>query len=321
MAPRLVTIFGGSGFLGRHLVRRLAASGARVTVGVRNPDRALFLQPMGDVGQITPVAANVRDEASVIAAVEGADAVVNLVGILYETRRQTFAQIHAQGAERVAQAARSAGAKRLVQVSAIGADPHSVSAYARSKAAGETAVKAAFPEATIMRPSILFGPEDDFFNRFAALARLFPVLPLFGGGATKFQPVYVGDVADAIVKALEDGEAQGKTFELGGPKVYSFQELMALMLAEIGRKRLLLKLPFFLADLMGAVLERLPRLPGKGPPLTRDQARLLRYDNVVSKDAPGLTELGIAPTACEIILSTYLDRFRRSGRFGGARPG
>ena len=320
MTPSMVTVFGGSGFLGRHLVQRRAATGARVTVAVRNPESALFLKPMGDVGQITPVGADVRDGPAVAAAVQGADWVVNLVGILYETRRQSFSAIHAQGAERIAKAAKAAGAKRLVQVSAIGANRHSSAAYARSKAAGEAAVAAAYPAATILRPSIIFGPEDDFFNRFAAMARVSVALPLFGGGETRFQPVYVGDVAAAVVKALTDEGTAGTTYELGGPRVYSFRQLMTLMLAEIGRKRILLPLPFFVADAMGAVLQSLPLPFGMAPPLTGDQAKLLRYDNVVSADAPGLADLGIAPTACEIILPTYLDRFRRHGRFE-ASPG
>ncbi|MCH6576919.1 MAG: complex I NDUFA9 subunit family protein [Proteobacteria bacterium] len=320
MTPSMVTVFGGSGFLGRHLVQRLAATGARVTVAVRNPESALFLKPMGDVGQITPVGADVRDGPAVAAAVQGADWVVNLVGVLYETRRQSFSAIHAQGAERIAKAAKAAGAKRLVHVSAIGANRHSSAAYARSKAAGEAAVAAAYPAATILRPSIIFGPEDDFFNRFAAMARVSVALPLFGGGETRFQPVYVGDVAAAVVKALTDEGTAGTTYELGGPRVYSFRQLMTLMLAEIGRKRILLPLPFFVADAMGAVLQSLPLPFGMAPPLTGDQAKLLRYDNVVSGDAPGLADLGIAPTACEIILPTYLDRFRRHGRFE-ASPG
>ncbi|MCH8096231.1 MAG: complex I NDUFA9 subunit family protein [Proteobacteria bacterium] len=322
MTPSLVTVFGGSGFLGRHLVRRLAARGARVTVAVRNPESALFLKPMGDVGQITPVGADVRDGPAVVAAVQGADWVVNLVGVLYETRRQSFGAIHAQGAERIAKAAKAAGAKRLVHVSAIGADRHSSAAYARSKAAGEAAVAAAYPAATILRPSIIFGPEDEFFNRFAAMARVSVALPLFGGGETRFQPVYVGDVADAVVEALTDEGTAGTTYELGGPRVYSFRQLMELILAEIGRKRILLPLPFFVADAMGsvaeamvAVLQSLPLPFEVAPPLTGDQAKLLRTDNVVSGDLPGLADLGITPTACEIILPTYLDRFRRHGRF------
>lgn len=319
MALGMVTVFGGSGFLGRHLVRRLAQAGIRVTVAVRDPEGAKFLMPMGDVGQIAAVAADIQNAASVEAAVEGADGVVNLVGILYQTRRRRFDAIHVAGAERVAKAAAAAGAKRMVQVSAIGADADSTSAYARTKAAGEAAVRAAFPDATVIRPSIVFGPEDDFFNRFAQIACLAPALPLFGGGTTRFQPVYVGDVAEAISKVLDLDDAKGKTYELAGPKVYSFAELMGLMLAEIGRRRLLVSLPFFMADIMGAVLQYVPSVVVKGPILTPDQARLLRHDNVASGRFPGLEQLAIKPTSCEVILPTYLDRFCRGGRLGSAQ--
>ena len=334
MAHRRVTVFGGSGFIGRHLVQRLAADGATVRVAVRDPERALFLKPMGDVGQIVPVRADLRDEARVSAAVAGSQAVVNLVGILYETRHHGFADIHYRGAERVAQAARAAGVERLVQVSAIGAGPHAPSAYARSKAAGEAAVLKAFPEATIVRPSVVFGPEDDFFNRFAALARLLPALPVFGcgppklvlsgagaprldlygGGGTKFQPVYVGDVAEAIMKILGDPATQGKTYQLGGPRLYSFKALMELVLREIGRRRFLVPVPFFVAEIQAAFLGLLPK-----PPLTRDQVRLLKSDNVVPDDALTLADLGIEPTAAEVILPTYMDRFRPHGRWSAER--
>ena len=310
MAIKRVTVFGGSGFIGRHLVQRLARAGARVTVAVRSPRHADFLRPRGDVGQIAPVAADVLDEAAVAAAVAGADGVVNLVGIMYPRGRYGFDAVHAEGAEVVAKAAAAAGVPRLVQVSAIGADANSPSAYARSKAAGEAAARAAFPGATILRPSVLFGPEDDFFNRFAAMARLSPALPLFGGGETKYQPVYVGDVADAIVKGLTDPAAAGKTFELGGPTIYTFEELMRLVLAETEREAMLLPVPFFVADLIGTFA---PLFPLGDPLLTRDQAKLLRIDNVVSADALGFSALGIAPTAAEAILPTYLARFRKGG--------
>lgn len=310
MTIRQVTVFGASGFIGRHLVQRLARQGMRVTAAVRRPQRAKFLVPMGDVGQIAPVFSDITDDASVNAAVAGADAVVNLVGILYERGRYGFDAVHVRGAERVARAAAQAGARRLVHISALGARPNSPSTYARSKAAGEAIMRAAFPAATILRPSIVFGPEDDFFNRFAMIARISPVLPLFGGGTTRYQPVYVGDVADAIVKGLTDPATAGKTYELGGPRVYSFAELMRLMLETVGRRRCLLKLPFWTADIIGTFASL---APGR-PVLTRDQARLLRSDNVVEAGALGLAELGIEPTACEVILPTYLDRFRRDGR-------
>jgi uncharacterized protein YbjT (DUF2867 family) len=330
MANRRVTVFGGSGFLGRHLVKRLAARGDILRIAVRDPVGAAFLKPMGDVGQVVPLKVDVRDEAAVASAVAGTDAVVNLVGILFERGRQRFAEIHATAAGRIARQAHAAGAKHLVQVSALGADPEGPALYARSKAAGEEAVRAAFPGAVILRPSVVFGPEDDFFNRFAALARILPALPVLGAsprlvhlpeggarfelcgdGGPRFQPVYVGDVADAMVRALDDAATAGKVYELGGPRIYSFKELMALVLRETGRKRLLLPLPLGLAEIEAALLSLLP-LPT--PLLTRDQVRLLRRDNVVSPDALGLAELAIVPTAAELILPTYLDIYRRGGR-------
>ncbi len=310
MAQRVVTVFGGSGFIGRHLVGRLAKQGWIVRVAVRRPSRAGFLKPTGEVGQITPLRAPVQDPIAVEAAMEGADAAINLVGILYERGKQTFAGVHARGAQSVAEAAAAAGVEHLVQVSAIGADLHGAADYARSKGAGEAAVKTAFPSATIVRPSIVFGPEDEFFNRFAAMARLSPVLPLIGGGSTRFEPVYVGDVAQAIAKCLADPACAGKTYELGGPRVYTFKELLQLLLREIRRRRLLVPWPFALAEVQARFLELLPV-----PPLTRDQVRMLRRDNVVSEGALTLADLGIAPTAAEVILPTYLDRYRPGGRF------
>lgn len=310
MARGLITVFGGGGFIGRHLVQRLARQDWIIRVAVRRPSAANFLKPLGDVGQITPIRAPIQDPLAVEAAVAGARAVVNLVGILYERGERTFAAIHARGAHTVATAAAKAGAERLVHVSAIGADLHGEADYARSKGAGEAAVKTAYPTATILRPSIVFGPEDDFFNRFAAMARLSPVLPLIGGGHTKFQPVYVGDVADAIAACLIDPASQRKTYELGGPRVYTFEELMELLLAQIGRQRLLVPIPFSLAEFQAMFLEKLPV-----PPLTRDQVKLLRHDNVVSKGALTLADLGITPVAVESVLPTYLDRYRKGGRF------
>lgn len=310
MASGVVTVFGGSGFIGRHLVQRLAQAGWTVRVAVRRPRRANFLKPCGDIGQITPVAAALQDPASVAAAVAGADAVINLVGLLYEGGKQTFEACHYQGAKCVAEAAAAAGVGRFVQMSAIGADRDAEADYARSKAAGEAAVREAFPGAVIIRPSIVFGPEDAFFNRFAMMAQLSPVLPLIGGGKTLFQPVYVGDVADAMVKALADPTTAGKTYELGGPAVLSFKELLVMMLEQVRRKRLLIPVPFALAEMQGAFLQMLPV-----PPLTRDQVRLLRHDNIVTEGALTLADLGIAPTALELVIPTYLDRHRPHGRF------
>ena len=308
MRDSLVTVFGGSGFLGRHLVARLAEAGARITVAVRDPEAASFLKPMGAVGQIVPVQANLRHPPSIARAVEGAAAVVNLVGILYQRGRQRFAAIHARGAELVAQAAASADAGRLIQISAIGADPEAAAEYGRSKAAGEQASRAAFPSATVVRPSIVFGPEDDFFNRFGALARYTPVLPLIGGGATRFQPVYVGDLAAAMVAILNDPATAGRTYELAGPRVYSFRELMQIVMRETGRRRLLVPLPFEIASLQAALLQLLPV-----PPLTVDQVKMLRSDNVAAEGTLGLADLGIEPTPVDGILSTYMFRYRRGG--------
>ena len=306
-----VTVFGASGFIGRHLVQRLARQGMRVKAAERRTQRGRFLLPMGDVGQVVTIGADITDDASVAMAVAGADAVVNLVGILYERGgRGSFQKVHVEGAERVARAAQRAGAQQLVHVSALGADRHSPARYGRSKAAGEDAVRAAFPKATILRPSIVFGPEDDFFNRFAAMARLAPALPLFGGGTTQYQPVYVGDVADAIMACLTDPATAGQTYELGGPHRYSFAQLMTLMLAVTERQRALVTLPFCLAALIGAIASL---APGR-PVLTRDQAKMLRIDNVPTPGMPGLAELGIAATACEVILPTYLGRFCKVGR-------
>ena len=310
---RLVTVFGGSGFIGRYIVRLLAQDGWRVNVAVRDAERAKFLKPMGDVGQVTPMAVSLRDPASVAAAVAGADAVVNLVGILYESGRQTFEAVHHLGARTVAEAAAKAGVARLVQISAIGADPASPSLYARTKAAGEAAVRGAFPAATLLRPSLVFGPEDGFFNRFAGLARVMPALPLFGGGKTRFQPVYVGDVAEAVKRVLAEPEIAGKTYELGGPTIYTFRQLMELMLKEIRRKRCLVSIPFGIARLEARFLQVLPV-----PPLTVDQVRLLERDNVAAVGAPGLADLGIEPTPVEAVIPSYLNRFRPGGRFASA---
>jgi NADH dehydrogenase len=311
---RRITVFGASGFIGRYVVKRLAASGAIVRAAMRDPVAGAFLKPMGTVGQVVPMRADITDREAVVEAVHGADSVINLVGILYERGRRSFQAIHADGADHLAAAARAAGVSEFVQVSAIGADAQSPSAYARSKAAGEAAVQRSFPAAVIIRPSIVFGAEDEFFNRFATMARLSPVLPLFGGGMTRFQPVYVGDVAEAIVRALGNPAAAGRTYEIGGPRVATFRELLELMLEETGRKTCFVSVPFGLAKLQAMVCELLPV-----PPLTRDQVTMLQRDNVCSADAPGLRQLGIEPTAMEAILPTYLDSHRRGGRYASGR--
>ncbi|HLT02831.1 MAG TPA: complex I NDUFA9 subunit family protein [Geminicoccaceae bacterium] len=302
----LFTIFGGTGFIGRYVVQRLADRGARILVISRSPrTRGLHLQPLGAVNQIVVQGTDLDDEAALRRTVAGASGVINLIGILYETGRQPFAEVHGALPGRIAAAASAEGVPRLVHVSAIGADPNSTSAYARSKAEGERRVRVAFPAATILRPSIVIGPEDGFFNRFANLARFLPALPLIGGGKTRFQPVYVGDVAQAVVAALERDDCQGQTYELGGPKAYTFEELMRYMLQVVERRRLLVNVPFGLANLLARFLELLPE-----PPLTRDQVELLKYDNVVTPGTPGFDALGITPTPIELIVPDYLALYR-----------
>jgi NADH dehydrogenase len=309
----LVTIFGGSGFLGRHVVRALAKRGYRIRVAVRRPDLAGHLQPLGRVGQIHAVQANLRYQASVEAAARDADVVINLVGILFEHGRQRFDTVHAFGAEAVALAASAFGA-RLIHVSAIGADERSPSHYARSKATGEKLVLAAVPSAAVLRPSILFGPEDSFFNKFAAIACFSPALPLIGGGHTRFQPIFAGDVAGAVVAAIEGRARTGQAYELGGPEIRSFKDLMHFVLATIERRRLLVPIPFALAKAQASLLQWMPK-----PPLTPDQVELLRSDNVVSAQAKRegrtLETLGIDPIAMASIVPSYLWRFRKSGQF------
>ena len=307
----LVTVFGGSGFVGRHTVRALAKAGYRIRVAVRHPNLGNFLPPMGSVGQIQIVKTNVEDADQIAAAVKGADIVVNLVGILYQSGHQRFEAIHAEATGTIATAAKSAGAHSFIQVSSIGADAESESAYARTKAEGEARVREAFPDAVILRPSIVFGPEDNFFNRFASLARMLPFLPLIGGGHTKFQPAYVSDVAAAVVKCAQDFATHGRVYELGGPSVYSFKELMELILRVTGRESLLVPVPFALAMLKATFLQMLPK-----PLLTRDQVKLLKYDNVVSNGALTFADLGIQPDSVEAILPSYLWRFRAEGQFG-----
>ena len=314
---KLAVIFGGSGFVGRYVVRELAKRGWRVRVAVRRPHLAQFLRPMGAVGQVQLAQANIRYPASVMEALNGADAVVNLVGVLFQEGKQNFDALQSAGAETIAKLAADAGIENFVQVSAIGANPESESLYARTKGEGEQAVRTAIPGATVLRPSIIFGPEDGFFNKFAEMSSFSPALPLIGGGKTKFQPVYVDDVADAVCAALANPDARGGTYELGGPRVYTFKELLQLMLSETHRKRILAPLPFSLASTVGLFGEIAGWLPFVEPPLTRDQVRLLQEDNVVSDDPEigKLADLGIAPQTVESILPSYMVRYRKYGQF------
>jgi len=309
----LVTVFGGSGFVGAQVVRQLAKDGRRIRVAVRQPNLAYAMRLHGDVGQIDIVQANVRNEASLRRALDGADAAVNLVGVLRETGRQGFQAVQTMGARNVAAAAKAQGVARLVHMSAIGADAESPSKYARSKAEGESAVREIYPDAVIVRPSIVFGPKDDFFNRFAAMAQISPVLPLIGGGHTRFQPVFVGDVAKVVAWAVGAPEAAGQTYELGGPGVFSFRELLEMVLAQTGKRRWLAPVPWPVAGLIGQAGD----LAGAfiAPPVTSDQVLLLRTDNVVSGAYPGLAELGITPTTLEAVLPSYLYSYRKGGQY------
>lgn len=318
---KLAVVFGGSGFVGRHTVRALAKAGYRVRVVCRRPDLAGHLQPMGAVGQIHAVQANVRYPESVRAAAEQADVVVNLVAILAPSGRQTFDSVHVIGAKAVAEAARAAGAQHLVHMSALGADPRAASEYGRTRALGEKAALTACPGAVILRPSIIFGPEDEFFNRFAAMARLSPFLPLIGGGRTKFQPVYVGDVAAAILAACEGKATPGTVYEIGGPEIATFRQLLDCTQEWTGRDRMYAPLPFWLAKVQAALTWPLPNALR---PITVDQVRSLQSDNVVSESARRegrtLEALGIEqPHAIGAIVPSYLERFRPRGQFSHYR--
>ena len=318
VGEKLVTVFGGSGFVGRHVVRALARAGWRIRVAVRRPDLAVHLQPLGGVGQIVATQANLRYPESVRQAAVGSSAVVNLVGILAESGAQRFGAIQAEGPRLVAEAARQSGATRFVQMSAIGANAESAAEYGRSKAAGEAAVRELFPDAAILRPSIVFGPEDSFFNRFAAMARFAPALPLIGGGRTRFQPVFVGDVARAVAIALDGGAQASEPYELGGPDVMTFEEVLRYVLAETGRDRPLVSLPFGIAKLQAKALQLLPNAP-----LTVDQVTMLETDNVVSETAKAerrtLEGLGVAPTPVGAVAPGYLWRYRKTGQFDKPR--
>ncbi|KAA5804055.1 complex I NDUFA9 subunit family protein [Alkalicaulis satelles] len=322
LRDEMITVFGASGFIGRYVVRRLAKAGYRVRAATRRPHLAHELKPMGVVGQVQLVQANLRDPASVARAVDGAHGVVNLVGILAEGGRQTFQSLQAEGAGLVARAAREAGVERFVHISAIGADAHSKSRYARTKALGEQAVLEAMPGAVILRPSIVFGPEDGFFNRFADMARFAPALPLIGGGATQFQPVYCDDVALCALKALEGEAHRGRVYELGGPKTYTFRELMAFILNTIERPRLLIPVPFPIASMMGLAGEIMGALPFVEPFLTRDQVTLLKSDNVAGAggaDTGRISDFGVSPESIEAVTPAYLARYRKGGQFADKR--
>lgn len=313
--PPLVTVFGGSGFVGRYVVGALAKRGYRIRVACRRPDLALFLQPLGNVGQISFVQANLRYPDSVRRAAEGSDHIINCVGLLFENGKNTFDAVQDKGAAVIAETAKAIGAK-LTHVSAIGADASSASRYASTKGRAEKAVLDAVPGAVIVRPSVVFGPEDNFFNKFAAMAKLFPVLPLIGGGQTKFQPVYAGDVAEVIARSVDGVLTPGAVYELGGQDVLSFEDCLKLVLKTIRRKRVLVTLPFGLASLVGKIAEKVPLIT---PPLTGDQVELLHRDNVVSAEAEAqgrtLKGLGIAPVLIASVLPDYTVHFRPQGQF------
>lgn len=321
MKRHQIAVLGGSGFIGRYIVKRLAERGEVLTVGGRHAAQAKYLKLKGDVGQVGLVNIGIDAPEDVLRAfVAGKDALINCVGTLYERGGQKFDVVHHSAPAKLARLARETGVERLVHISAIGADPRASSAYARSKAAGEQAVRDAFPTATILRPSIVFGPEDEFFNRFAALAVMSPFVPLIGGGETRLQPVYVGDVASAAIRVLDDPATAGRTYELGGPRVYTFRELMETMLHEIKRNRRFINLPFGIASLQARLIGLVPSFLMPKPPITPDQVEMLRHDNVVAAGALDLKMLGIEPTAVEAVLPSYIDRFRRGGWYDRGRP-
>lgn len=313
-APGLVTVFGGSGFVGAQVVRALAKQGWRVRVAVRKPASAYELRMAGDVGQIQLTRCDITDKALVAEAVKDADAVINLVGILAETGKVKFHTAHVEGARNIAEAAKAAGVKRLTQISAIGADANGASDYAKTKGEAEAAVRAAFPGAVVVRPSIVFGQGDDFLNRFATMATKSPFLPLIGGGKTRFQPVYVGDLAEAIARATLDQAAEGRTFEIGGPSVWTFEDILNLVKRETKREAILLPIPFGIAKIIGSVAQ-IPAAIGFKPMLTKDQVISLESDNVVSDGAEGLAALGLQGTGLEAIAPSYLFRYRVGGQY------
>ncbi|MDB5364711.1 MAG: 3-beta-hydroxy-delta(5)-steroid dehydrogenase [Rhodospirillales bacterium] len=310
----VATIFGGTGFIGRHALKKLTGSDIVIRVATRTLANAAYLRTGGAVGQVVPILVDPYDDRMLAAAIDGADVVINLVGILAERGKSTFQRVQAELPARIGAAATRAGVQRVVHISAIGADPNATSRYAATKGEGERALRAAFAAATILRPSIVFGSEDAFFNRFASMAQLSPVLPLIGGGKTRFQPVWVGDVAQAIANVVANDSTRGRIYELGGPAVHSFEELMQLLLKEICLERMLLPIPFGIAELLAKFTGWLP-----GAPLTADQVELLKRDNVVSPGAATLRDLDIEATSMELILPTYLDRYRKGGRFADIR--
>jgi len=311
MKKQTICIFGGTGFLGQSITRELAKTGVRIKIATRIPESAYDLKPYGDVGQITPMTCNYNDDESITCAVQGCDVVINLIGILFEKGKSKFKKAHIETTTKIAQICAEQNIEKLIHVSALGID-QSQSKYAKSKLEGENQIKEIFPDVTILRPSVVFGAEDGFFNMFAKLASILPALPLIGGGKTKFQPVFVGDIADAITNIVTDkGEKfKEKTYELGGPEIVSFKEIYDILLDQINRKKILVPIPWTIAKIQGITLGLLPK-----PPLTLDQVRSLKTDNIVNEDALKLTDLGVTPTAMGSILPQYLKCYKRGGRF------
>lgn len=305
MESRIITVIGGSGFLGRYVVRALAQKSYRIRVLCRDTEKASFLKPYGDVGQIAIQYGDITDPETIEKNIDGSYAVINLVGVLFEKGSQSFSDIHTTGAEKVARFAIQADVKKYIHISSLGVDRAVSSHYARTKLQGEESVLSVFPNATILRPSVVFGPEDNFYNMFASMASMFPVLPLIGGGKTMFQPVYVNDVADAVMVALHESNTAGNIYELGGPNIYSMQEILTNILEIIGKKRKFISLPFTVGSLIGLMNEALPN-----PMITRDQVRLLKYENTVSAGSKNFSDLGIQPTSTQLIVPDYLKRYR-----------
>lgn len=301
---RIITLIGGTGFIGKYVVKHLAAKGYTVRVISRDPEGALSLKTSGDVGQIVLQYGDLAKPHTLEGKLEGSYAVINLVGILFERGRQNFSALHAQGAEKLAKMSKAAGVERYIHISSLGVDKAASSKYAKTKFFGEKATLAAFPEATILRPGVVFGPEDNFFNQFASILRFAPAFPLFGGGKTRFQPVYVGDIAEAVVKVLGDSTSQGKIFELAGPEVVTFKDILSFTAETINRKPTFFTMPFAFASLGATFAELIPV-----PPITRDQVRLLQYDNISNDGMLSFRDLGIHPTSFRLTVPSYLERF------------